>query len=249
MENKTNADLAKAIRGFFEQHVTALNGMLDKLPDPLKKEIQDLKDSLNAQLSKLPPLDQVPAAQDAGWAINSFCESWTRLNEYSAGLLQRLQKMATDIAAHGTALAGWDKKVADGELVPKTQVQELTAKSFADGVASVMPQVTAMREEQIALAGLPKAPKTILELGADKFKAAFEEARKNLKALTDLGFALNGKGKTWVEESTWLDGTAFQGQLAKINDLLPAAGARKPGDPMLGGGGRDTAPKAKVRFG
>jgi hypothetical protein len=233
MESKTNADLAKAIRGFFEQHVTALQGVLEKLPEPLKSDIQKLKDSLNAQLAKLPPLDQVPAAQDAGWAINSFVDSWTRLQEYSAGLLSKLQKMADDISGHATALHSWEKKVTDGDLVEKPKVKELTEKAFTDGASSVMPQVVAMREEQVALAGLPKAPKNILELAADKFLAAMTAAKANLKALTDIGFALNGKGKVWVEDSVWMDATAFQGQMTKIQELLPKGSPK--GDPMRGG--------------
>ena len=61
---KTNSDLHSFVKKFCETHVTALNGVMDKLPESLKAQMATLKDTLNEQLKALGPIDQVPATQD-----------------------------------------------------------------------------------------------------------------------------------------------------------------------------------------
>ena len=78
---KSNADLHKFVKSFYETHATALNGIIDKLPENLRAELTGLRDSLNTSLAKLPPLEQVPAAQDAAWTFNSFADAIVRMQE------------------------------------------------------------------------------------------------------------------------------------------------------------------------
>jgi hypothetical protein len=61
MTIKANADSRLFLMGFHDQHATAPNGILDRLREPLRADPAKLRDRLNEPLSKLPPLDQVPA--------------------------------------------------------------------------------------------------------------------------------------------------------------------------------------------
>lgn len=59
---KTHTDLVALFRELGATQLTALNGLLEKVPGNLKAEYEAMRDRLNGLLAKLPPLDQVPAS-------------------------------------------------------------------------------------------------------------------------------------------------------------------------------------------
>lgn len=234
---------------FSNGQLTSLNGILDKVPEPMKKSFTDLRDALQAKRTELETmLATVPADDDAGTALNNFLTGYMKLREHCDGLMTSCQAALATNATTGTALQGLQKQVTDGDLISKAKVTELTTKAHEDGVASVMPLITGMRKSAVALAGLPEAGEDVLKLPADQFDTRLKAAQANVKSMTDtFGFALNGKGTEWVKECAWQEGTAFQGSMKKIEALLPARASGGTGDPMLGGG-LAGAPKGKVHF-
>ncbi len=234
---KTAADMQKFMKNFVEAHATALNGLLDKLPDTLKKEIQSLHDSLNQTLKGLPPMEQVPAAQDAAWAFTAFSDAMVRMQEYSNSLLERLTSLKKELDAKATALNGLETQVAGGELLGKDKVKELCELAKSEGAASVRPEIVATRKSALELAGLPVPSDDVLGLPADKYSARLTTAKDNLAKLTAKGMKLGGKGDGFVKSMTWLEASEFAGQMTNIEDILP--GTIKAGDkvdPLLGAG-------------
>lgn len=232
-------DIPKLLRGFYTEHLTALNGLLDKAPAAIKAELQALYDSLNAQLAKLPPLEQVPAAQEAGWALNALSDAWAHMQEYTTGILGRLQKMQTEMSAQVTELNALHEQVANGELVAKIKVTELCAAARTEGDAAgrqaVLPDLRALRGQIVALAGLPGAPDAVLELAQAPFEAAVTAAKDNVAKLADKGLKLGGKGDAWVKSIAWASQAEFASQFGLIAEILPAPAPRK--DPVVGSPG------------
>lgn len=236
------------VADFSTTQITALNGILDKVPEPMKKDFTTIRDALVAKKTEIDALlGTVPADEDAVTALQGFFMGFTKLREHTDGLMTSLQAALTANATTTTALQGLQKQVTDGELLAKDKVKPLTDSAFQQGVDSILPQLTALRKSSIALAGLPdNAPADLLALPADKFEAAVTVAKANVKTLTDeFGFALQGTGESWIKDCAWQDATAFQGSVTKIKALLPAK--NKPvGDPLLGGGGNSATGKVRM---
>ena len=240
------AKLKTFVTQFTDSQLTSLNGILDKVPADLKADFTKLRDALQTKKAEIEGLlGTVPADDDAATALQSFLTGFTKLHDHASGLMTSLQAALTANATTATALQGLEKKITDGELLPKDKVKALTDAAKQDGVNEILPQLTALRKSSIALAGLPdNAPDALLTLPADKFEAALTLAKGNVKTLTDeFGFALQGTGDSWVKDCAWQDAAAFQGSVAKIKALLPTKAAA--GDPMLGAHG--TA-RGKVAF-
>lgn len=164
MRITNNAELRTFLKGFYDQHVTALNGLLDKLPENLRADLAKLRDGLNAELSKLPPLEQIPAAQDAAWAFSSFADAWQRMQEYSRGLLDKLETLRSELATKATALHGLEEQIARGGYLSKQKVTEACDLARAEGIKSLQPELRATRKSALELAGLPVPGESILDL-------------------------------------------------------------------------------------
>jgi len=229
---KSNADIVKALRGFFDTHITSLNGVMEKLPDSLKAEFKGLRDSLNEQLSKLPALDQVPA--DAAVALNSAAEAIVWMQDYATNLMQRLTGLQKDLGAKVTSLNSLEEQVSSGALLTKEKAKEVGDARFNEGVQSVMPQITAMRKQQIELAGLPDPGDKVIALPQTDFDAQFGAAKANVPVLQKRGITKDGKGKTWFTEAVWLGGQEFAGKLTQLEELGIKESTT---DPLMGGGG------------
>lgn len=218
-----------------QTQVTALNGVLDKLPEALKKDFLVLRDSLQSQQTALLELFATPPAnEDATLVLQGMATAFTKAQDFCGTLLAQLQASVATFQTSHTALQGLQAKIDGKELLAPGQVKELTDAAFQNGVASVMPQVTAMRKSTIALAGLPDAPEAILTLDAPAFEASVTRAKTHLGILGEkFGFALNGRGDSWIKENIFQDETAFGQTVKKISDVLPASPG---GDPLLGTG-------------
>lgn len=243
---KTNADMVKALKGFFETHITSLNGIMEKLPETLRGDLQKLKDTLNEQLSKLPAIDPAPAAQDAAWALNSFADAVARMQEYASGLMNKLHSMTQDLSDRATALNGFEQRVQSKDLLTKDEVKTLVETAKADATQALLPQIVALRKSQVELAGLPMPADAVL--AADDFQAQFDTAKTHLTQLGEKGFKLGGKGDKLVKDSAWLGTQEFAGRMDVYADILgtPAAGGDKKVEPLLGGGAGGDAKKVNV---
>jgi hypothetical protein len=246
-KENTTLDVAKALRGFYESNIQALQGVLEKLPEGLRGDLQRLKDGLNAQLEKLGPIDQVPLAQEAAWALNSFADTVARMQEYTSSLTERLMGLSKDIASKATALQGWDDRVKAGELLTKDAAKALCDTAREDGAKSRLPDIVAMRKHACELAGLPEPGEAILGLPAADFDARLTGAKDQVGKLAAKGLTLAGKGKAFVQELAWAPAAEFAGRLTALEDVLGSKPGAPAGDPLLGApAGQKTEPK-KVR--
>ncbi len=248
-ELKTPADVAAFFQAWGAQHQIAMNGIIEQLPEALRGEWQGLKDGLNAILVKLTPIDQVPAAQEAGYALNSFANTVSSLLGYTDMLRERLALLGADFQKKVVALNGFDTQIASGDLLPKDKYTSLIDQARTDATAETMKLVSGMRVSAIALAGLPAADAATLALGVAEFDAAFTLAKANVATLAGKGMTLAGKGSAWVKDLAWSSATAFQGQMTKIDDLVTAPKAvPAAGDPLLGAGNKpaDATPAAET---
>ena len=242
---KTNADLVKQVREFFQSHVTAMCGLTDRLPEALRADVMAIKDRLNAALEKLPPIDQVPAAQEAGWALNCFTDSVVRMQDYAADLQTQLSKLVSNLEAKTTALNGLEGKVTAGELLTKEKATEACELARAEGAKGVLVEVVASRKSALELAGLPVPSDEVLGLPGTDYEKRLVEARANVAKLGEKGMTLGGKGSTWVRQTAWLGATEFAGQMTAIEDIIGTAGVKesKKADPLLGAPNGQEQPK------
>jgi len=241
MRITNNAELRTFLKGFYDQHVTALNGLLDKLPENLRADLAKLRDGLNAELSKLPPLEQIPAAQDAAWAFSSFADAWQRMQEYSRGLLDKLEALRGELATKATALHGLEQQIAKGDYLSKQKVTEACDLARAEGMKSLQPELRATRKSALELAGLPMPVENILDLPSKDYEPRVAAAKEQVAKLSARGLKVGGKGAAWVQQLAWLGATEFAGQMTALEEVLGPVTPTKPaGDPLLGAGGGAT---------
>jgi len=236
---KTAAELTAFLQTWAAQHSIALNGVIDSLPEGVRAEWQSLKDGLNATLAKLAPTDQVPAALEAGYALNRFSSAFADFVSYTDMLRDRLVAMGASLTKQTVALNGFETQLASGDLMPKEKFTPLIDAARSEGAATGLAGVTAARRSMIALAGLPEATPAILALGVAEFDAAVTLARGQVTTLAGKGLTLGGKGAAWVNDLAWVSAQAFQGQMTKIEELV--TGSAKPApvaDPLLGAGAK-----------
>lgn len=243
-EIKTPADLLAYIREFGTAQVVALNGLLDKVPENLKAEYIAMRDRMNTLLAGLKPLDQVPAAQDASFALNSFARTLNDIFEYADIFRTRLEGIAKDLQGKQTSLNGFEEQVKNGDLVSKDKVELAKTSAVDEAVKPFKAEIAALRKNSIALCGLPDAPDSVLAADAAAFDTALTQAKKNLGVLTGKGLALKsgtaaGKGDAFIRKSVWLGETAFNGEAAILAELAPGLKLNlgASGDPMVGAPG------------
>jgi hypothetical protein len=231
-EIKRSADLNQFVRELYETHVTALHGIMDSVPEAVRGKFKELHDSMNASLKALPPMEQVPAAQEAGWALQTFANAMGQL----ADLADVVLSLKNELALKATALNGLETQIAGGDFVSKDKVKELCDLAREEGKKAVLPQVVAMRKQAVELAGLPMPADEVLSLGADQFDGRLTTAKENVAKLAAKGMKLGGKGEGWVKQTAWLAATEFAGQMSLIEDVLPVAKEGQPPrvDPLLG---------------
>jgi len=225
---KTNAEIAKALKGFYETQIVSLNGILEKLPEALRPDMLKIKEALDEQLKKLGPIDQVPAAQDAGWALMSLSDAVTRANDLVSNLMARITAISTDLSTRTLSLNAMEDKLTKKELLTKDEAKTLADAARTEGAKSVLPQIIALRKGQVELAGLPTATDEIL--GGEDFQVRFDACKANVAALSAKGLKLGGKGEKLVKDTAWLTATEFAGRLETFSDIIGAPAAAAPKD-------------------
>jgi hypothetical protein len=240
---KSNADLHKFVKSFYEAQATALNGLMDKLPEGLRTELKTLHDSINDSLKALPPLEQVPAANDAAWALNCFTDAMVRMQEYASGLMEKINSIKNELNAKATALNSLQGQVSQGDLVTRERLKELCDLARGEGASSLKPELIATRKGALELAGLPVPSEDVLALPAEQYQSRLNAAKDHLQKLTAKGLKLGGKGDGFVRQTAWLGATEFNGQISVLDDIIPAA---PKADPLLGNAAPAPAAEAKT---
>lgn len=246
---KNYQDLLKSVRGLYERELNALDKVLASATGAIKEELTALRTSLNEQLAKLPPLDQVPAAQDAAWAMNALENFVARFNEVFTSYSERLNKIGQTV----TSMNSYEERIKSGDLVTKDAAKAAADIARQEGIESMKPEVIATRKTILETAGLPVPDDKILSLPATEFNALHADVAKNLKAAEAKGMSLKGKGAAFLKTNLWRKETEFAGEMTKIEDLIGTAKQpeAKP-DPLLGGGaggGGESKTKAKSAVG
>lgn len=228
-------ELAAFLKGIFTPHVTALQGIMDQVPDALKPHFRKLKDELDTSLGRLQPTDQVPAALDAHYTLQSLCSALERLQEHSQSLMGRLADIIKANNEKATALQGYEDKEKSGDLITKAAAADLVEKAKTDAVAALRPTILAMRKNQVELAGLPDPGETVLALEEKDFTPRFDAAKTNIADLNKRGFKVGGRGAALIKDLAWLPASEYAGKMTAYEDVLGKAPTG--GDPLLGGPG------------
>ncbi len=218
------------MKGFYDQHVTALNGILDKLPEAMRPELAKLRDGLTDQLNKLPALED----KDNHGVLAFLADAMARMQEYATALMGQITAMKSELGTTVTALNGLKDQVAKGELLSKDKAAEACALARTEGANSLKPELRATRKGALELAGLPVPSDDILDLPSKDFDARVAAAKDQVGKLGAKGLKLGGKGATWVKQLAWLGATEFAGQLTALEEVLGSGPAKPAADPLLG---------------
>lgn len=230
--------LAEQLRALYTAQITALNGLdefMTQMPPAVAAEVKKMKDSINEMLKGLPPLDQIPAANDAAWALENFAAAMSRMAEYTTQLYAGLQATHAALREKTTALQSLEARVTSKDLVDKTTADAAVELARKEGAATMLPEIMATR--RMALQGLPDPGEAVLGLPAAEFQGRLTQATSNLAALKEKGLSLDGTGKAFANKSVWMVATEFAGQMDVIADFQPAPKAEaKPAtaDPLVG---------------
>jgi hypothetical protein len=243
----TKKDLTDYLTKLFQPHATALQGIIDKLPESMRPDFLRLKKDMDDQLSKLAPTDQVPAAMDASYALQGFCHAMERMSQYVSDLTGRLAQIAKDHSDTASAYQGMQKQLKDGDLLTKAAATELCGTARQQALDSMKPTLLGMRKQQIELAKLPLPAEELLSLPEAEFAPQFEAAKANVATCLARGLKLDGRGAGLIKELAWLKPEAFQGKLTAFEDVL---GKAPEADPLLGApvGAAKTAATEKSRM-
>jgi hypothetical protein len=202
------------LRQFVTNGVTQCTSLCaDSSGAALVKMFTDLKGEYNDILSKLPPSDMVPAAQEASWNLRSFLSVLSSTQAILAQLTNQITAMKTGQAGTvynaETLALEVDKiindRVSKGLLFPKETVTTMCSEAkklgLDEGSKTAREEAT-QREQSTKLAGERKAAltKNSLPIPADDalllgdeaaFKAFETKTTTRFERLKKAGVALN----------------------------------------------------------
>ena len=256
-------DQVGVMRQMCSQVVTTLEALSSdaQMAGPLLKMFQGLKDEYNSILVKLPPTDQVPAANEAHWNLQHFFSCLTSTNALLSYLTTRMSEMQKNsynsetLAAKITAEL--DAKVKAGEFFPKSTVDSLCSaakdlgikeaneKAQADATAAAAKAtLLASRKQLLTTNSLPLPENEEALLGTDEeFTAAQARVKQQTEVLVGFGVALNSEPirKAWAGEA----------EFKNYADLLKGVVVKKTkaDEPFAGGNtppGETTKPRLIV---
>lgn len=212
---------------------TTLGQMLEKCgtDSDLKAGIQSLTDSINAQLAKLPPLEQVPAAMELAEQVNWFQSCLNNCSEYATRLFQRLSDVNTRLLTANTEVNGFNKKIADGELLPKARHIELCAAEVKvkteEAVKPLLEEIVLRRKEFVELNKWPMPSDDLLKKPMAEFNAAVETVKKNIEEGKKHKMELNGRGDKGLRANLWKEATEFNAAIEQLAELSGSAPLKK----------------------
>ncbi len=244
----------KAHRAALVEQCTLLGQMKEKAgaDAAFASELQLLVDNANAQLSKLPPLEQVPAAMELSHAVNWFMSAWENASEYAKSIFGRLQDMAAKLQASAAEVNAFKGKITSGDLVEKAKHIELcdTAKTEAGNAVrtELMPEIIASRKATIEANKWPMPADELLSKPASEFNAAIEIVKANIAAAKSKKIELNGRGDKALRMNLWKQAAEFNAAIEQVESML---GDTKPNkgkiNPGLGGDRQEKNSEEEVK--
>lgn len=250
---------AQKIRTWIPEFLSTFNGM-DDLGEPFATLFANVKQQMNGLLSKLPPTDGVPAAQEAGWILNCLMSSLTNTQLMLNHTGMRMKELATrNSASDPAALQGAvdkaiEDKIAAGEIIKKDIHLSLCSNAKSEGLTEgeqkvrdeiaakeKKGQLIAERKNFLTTNGLPlPAEDAALDGTDDEFKARTETAKARVEKLKGHKVALNSPVMPYV----WADEKEFKGVETALTAQRASAGA-PPAEPLATPPGGSTGDKAK----
>lgn len=241
LDSNDPASLANAVRGLFTETQAALHGLLDNVPEPFRPQIEKLKQTVDQKLVELAasPTTQVPAANEAAWALRQMCDSMGYMKELFDSSVERFNAILSDLSPKAQALYGLNLKIENGELIELPAVQDKVSKAVNEAVQKERSRSKLVSERRalLATANLP-VPTEDTQLEGDD--AAFKAVQEAAKNRIDL---LQKEGLNTSLNSLELACLAYgsQAEFDRTYKLALKAASRQtnnptPPDPMLGGG-------------
>lgn len=211
---------------------TALGGLLDTLPEPMRAELNALKLALEEQCAALNSLEESPSA-DSSTALDWCARCIEQSMKHGATLMEQLGACRRELETQTAALFTLQTQVASGELVPKATVEAAVQAAQVTEQNAARTQIAAARQHGLELASLPSPSPDILTLAQPEFAARQAQTAANLAALAQRGLKPGGKGAAFVVAHAWDTAAEFAGAMELIADLAPPAGAEPllPGNP------------------
>lgn len=235
--------LIPALRGMFTEMQGSFAEMLSKVPDAFKPQIAALKTKADQMLAGLAsqPTDQVPAAQEASYAIRCLVGNLAYMNEQFMGAMKLIDDMSNRYSPVATELQGLKDLQEKGDLLPKTKVEELVTSKVEEALSAERGKVKLLGERRLELQGLN------LPLPADELIAgdekAYGEVKKTAtergKKLAGLGLELQGAE---LAELVYGPEVVFNATVKAAEKFGKAGGkagteSRSGGEPLAGGTG------------
>lgn len=238
-----------AARAAFGDMNATLESWLDKVPAESKPFIANLKATVDAALAKLAaqPTDQVPAAQEANYALRNLAEAFSYMGEIADRAMAQVDGILKQFSPKIERLNELDVKLEKKELLTKEE-SETAANSAVDAALAKERQRIKLfgdRRSVLCEANLPVPPS---DSALDGDETAFAVAKKTVaerhKVLVEGGM-IEQLNQSDVAELCYGPQKDFDRYLK----LAEKAG--KPvsnGEPMAGGGkiSASTAPTKLV---
>jgi len=241
LDSNDPPSLANAVRALFTETQAALHGLLDNVPEPFRPQIEKLRQTVDQKLVELAasPTTQVPAANEAAWALRQMCESLAYMKELFDSSVERFNGILADLSPKAQALYGLNLKIEKGELLELPVVQDKIKQAVDEAVQKERSRAKLVSERRVLLAAanLP-VPTEDTQLEGDE--AAFKATQESAKNRIDL---LQKDGLSASLNSLELGQLAYgpQAEFDRTYKLALKAATRQsanptPPDPMLGGG-------------
>lgn len=235
MNTKLDPKDPNFLSSFFDQFLTAMNGMKDdlgKLPENVQKLFGEVTEAAKAKMSALHAA-AAPPAGDASKASEALAAGMASACELSNQLLAALGKMKTELSTSSLSLNSLQERITKGELIEaeaaKTATTEAVSKALKDRATLV-----GKRRGELLLAKLPVPENEEIITGEEAaFKTLKDDAVKRVEALGKRGLSLNS-----LESA----GDLLYAPAAEFDRTVNLAAklAKTEGDPMAGGGAAAT---------
>lgn len=221
---------------------TKCNSVIAELQEPFKSQYTKFRDSINDFLAKLPPLDQVPATQQASYGMDNLAYALLHAQNTIQSMFANLEQVR-ETCVPKTSLCGLvDAEVTKRGLLTAEQSAELVKAARAEAATEATSRVTAhyalVAERRGKLGGLPSPADEVLGLAEADFTAQVTEANTRKAKLTENKIPADGASAYLL----WVPKAQFDQTLGV---LIAAKGGTPPVEPALGGGGTGTAAKPK----
>jgi hypothetical protein len=184
--------LFAATADLFKGTQTVLMGVMDDLPEAFKPQFAALKAKVDAALASLAaaPTTQVPAAQEASYALNHMAHALTYMKELHDQALATVDRVIKEATPRLAQLNELTERVTRKELLEKAEVEAQVSEARTAAVAQERERSKLMNDRRSVLAGdnLPvPADEAVLAVEPKDFEALRATAGSRVKALREAG--------------------------------------------------------------